>query len=271
MKNSLWLRLSLALCAATVAPAQTSRLASAQVYVTRTNLVERWVTNLIDIRMPLNRFVNEYQTNWVEEIRTNHIALYGTNRINRFQTNVVWVNVFQTNVLDSYRTNLKTLHLTNWTTVIAFKTNWVTQPLTNFIEFELPAKHVSPPEGATAPAKNARSDRPTGGPGLSLLLEARRNARPIAGNKVEVELTVRCTDKTASPLLVQQWRVERDDGSILCFGQDQQFTRALPLGQYKVEVKVQRNENSPLFAALGMLAVMPREVNMRQTSAARVD
>ena len=67
-----------------------------QANVMRTNLVERWITNLIEIRMPLNRFVNEYQTNWVTQYHTNVIDVYATNQLTRTVTNQVLMDSFQT-------------------------------------------------------------------------------------------------------------------------------------------------------------------------------
>ena len=39
--------------------------------VTHTNWVENTVTNLIEMRMSRNRFINEYRTNWAEHVTTN--------------------------------------------------------------------------------------------------------------------------------------------------------------------------------------------------------
>ena len=51
-------------------------LTGAEVTLTRTNWVERWITNVIDVRIPVNSFVNEYRTNWVTALRTNIVDVY---------------------------------------------------------------------------------------------------------------------------------------------------------------------------------------------------
>ena len=132
----------------------------AETYVTHTNWVEKAITNLVEVRMPRNVFVNEYQTNWVEQVRTNVVAAYATNRITRdvMRTNVVTVihyttnyinkseprtvpvDLVFTNFVDVFRTNVKILRLTNdiavnlvQTNVVdRYRTNWQTLNFTNF-------------------------------------------------------------------------------------------------------------------------------------------
>ncbi len=104
-------------------------------------------------------------------------------------------------------------------------------------------------------------------PAEPLVLQAIRSARPVVNNQVEVQLTAAWTQAPATPIQVQQWRIEREDGSILCFGQDLEFKRALPVGTYKVTVRAQRDAKSPLLAALGTLTVTPREVLLEQRPA----
>src|ERR1017187_6163805 len=55
-------------------------LIGAEATVTRTNWFDRWITNVVEVRMPANRFVNEYHTNWVTQLRTNVVDVYSTNR-----------------------------------------------------------------------------------------------------------------------------------------------------------------------------------------------
>jgi hypothetical protein len=248
--------------------------AQRQVNVTRTNLVDRWITNVVEVRMPANRFVTEYRTNWVEQVRTNVVNVFATNlvTVTRVQTNAVWVDVPRTNILLAYRTNWTTLNLTNWSTVLVFKTNWVNQPVTNTVQINLPAK--GPPlaeSGAPRLAvKETLTPAPAARPASPLALDARRGSRRVARNQAEVVLSVRWMGSAEAPLLVQQWRVESDDGSILCFGQDQQFTRTLAVGNYKIEVKAQRDPNSPLLTALGTLAVTSRDVSLQQGAAGKM-
>ena len=249
---------------------------------TRTNLVDRWITNTTEVQMQVNRFVTEFHTNWVKHVETNFVTLYSTNfltqyhtnwiakvrtnLVDRFMTNVVaktltntlFVDEFRTNLVDAYQTNLKTLHLTNWTTVVAFRTNWISQPLTNFVDIDMP--RASAPVPVAAPARAAVSNEP-------LSLQANHSAKLTPNHQVEVQLTVAWANAVGTPLQVQEWRVERADGSILCFGQDLEFRRALPPGTYKVTVKAQRDAKSPLLAALGTLTVTPKEVLIEQRPA----
>jgi hypothetical protein len=247
----------------------------------RTNFVDRWITNTAEIQLQVNRFVTEYHTNWLTRVETNYVNLFSTNVVTAHVTNRVWVtatnfvNVFVTNVLTktqtnrmvldlvetnfvlAYQTNLKTLTLTNWTTVVALRTNWISKPLTNMVEIDMAAE----PAPVSLPvAKSPAASEP-------LAIQATRSARPNANNQVEVHLTVSWTQTPASPVQVQQWRIEREDGSILCFGQDSEFRRALPQGTYKVTVKAQRDAKSPLLAALGTLTVSAREVVVEQRPA----
>src|SRR5712664_2578035 len=80
-------------------------LRAAEVNILRTNLVERWITNMIEVRMPLNTFVNEYRTNWLEQRRTNQVDVFATNRM--------VVEAVHTNVVKGYHTNWGTLTMTN--------------------------------------------------------------------------------------------------------------------------------------------------------------
>jgi hypothetical protein len=247
---------------------------AAQMNVTKTNLVERWITNVVEVRMPMNRFVTEYRTNWVEEVRTNFVNVFATNfvTVTHTRTNTVWVDVPRTNSLLAYRTNWTTLNLTNWSTLLVFKTNWINQPVTNTVQIDLPAK--GPPAAETGMSRSASKGTlkpaPAVRPTNPLAMDVRRGQSRVARNQVDVVLSVRWATGAGLPLVVQQWRVESDDGSILCFGQDPQFTRALPVGNYSVEVKAQRDENSPLLAALGTLAVKPPDVSLQQISAGKM-
>lgn len=290
--------------------------------VTRTNWSDRWITNVIEVQMPLNRFVNEYRTNWVTQLRTNMIEVYATNRVTRtltnrvmvdaFRTNLVvayqtnwsmirqtnpivveaawtnvvvayhtnwntWtltnrvaVNVLRTNFVDRYQTNWGTLNLTNWETVVQFKTNWITQPVTRVVQLDLPNQPV-----ATAPAaRGATEQKEAAGEPASpriaaswtgpLTIEAARTARSPANDLVEVQLKVRWTSDTATPPQVQSWRVEREDGAILLFGQDQEFKRQLPVGKYKVEARLKAAGTDHPLAARGTLSVTTREATIQQ-------
>jgi hypothetical protein len=276
-------------------------LVGSEVNVTRTNWFDHWITNVIEVHMPANRFVNEYHTNWVTQLRTNIVDVYATNRVTRmltnhvavdaFRTNLIvayqtnWltrsltnrvaVNVLRTNLVDQYRTNLSTLSLTNWETVVLFQTNWITQPVTNVVRIDLPTRSavpvtaskeaVEPKEVHVATAAPAPAPAWTG----PLAIEAARTARPAANNLVEVQLKVRWTGDTTAPLQIQSWRIEREDGAILLFGQEQEFKRQLPVGKYKVEAKLKADGDNPSLAARGTLSVTTLEATIQQKLLAR--
>ena len=48
-----------------------------------------------------------------------------------------------------------------------------------------------------------------------------------------------------APLQVQSWRVEREDSTVLLFGQDQTFKRQLPVGKYKVQAQLRAEGDEP--------------------------
>jgi len=240
--------------------------AAAQFNVTKTNLVDRWITNVIEVRMPINRFVTQYRTNYVQQIRTNLVPVYRTNVLTRTLTNHVILDVVRTNYFVAYHTNLKALNLTNWSTVLVMKTNWHTQPVTNVVTIDLPVGNTP------TPARPSRAGAvavhpPAATAGNALAIEASRGTRRMSNNQVDVQLRVRWTNGATAPLLVQQWRIEREDGSILLFGQDPEFRRGLPTGKYRVQVKAQRDEKAPLLAARGNLAVSPGKVTLQQIAA----
>src|SRR5262249_49615102 len=152
---------------------------------------------------------------------------------------------FKTNVMQAWHTNTKVLNLTNWTTVLAFKTNWVTQPMTNMVEIEMertgsasaarnstvttaevaPAPAPSPvqtqttaPEATVVPSPAVvATPQPAPSSGDALVLAATGGNRTPTNSQINISLTVRWSDSADAPVLVQQWRVEREDASILCF------------------------------------------------------
>ena len=246
----------------------------------QTNRTERFVTNLVEVRMQATKLITEYRTNWTQEVWNNIIDVYATNRVTKLYTNRIPVQVIETNYVKAYRTNLvaryvtnritvddfrtnfvqayftnvKTLHLTNWVAVLQFKTNWVNQPLTNLVTIDLPRPR------AAAAAGQTESTLPTSAEPLTL--KARRGRQLPGGRPAEVELTVR--PNTPGEVRVQQWRVEREDGSMLLFGEDQEFRRALPVGNYKVEVKARQPNTNELLAAIGTLSVRPGDILLQQ-------
>jgi len=320
--NTTMIRLVRAVSVSLVLWASGQSLVGAEVNFTRTNRFDNWITNVIEVRMPDNRFVNEYHTNWVTQLRTNIVDVYATNRVTRtltnpvvvearwtnyvtayetnwnmrkltnlvmvqasrtnvvvlYQTNLttrtltnrVAVNVLLTNSVDRYHTNWSTLSLTNWETVVLFKTNWITQPVTNVVQIDLPPRPAATalaavaavePNEAIVETASAVSAGAWAGP---LAIEAARTTRPPANELVEVQLKARWNGNATTPLQVQSWRVEREDGAVLLFGQEQAFKRQLPVGKYKVEAKVRAEGDNPLLSARGTLLVTTREAVIQQ-------
>jgi hypothetical protein len=269
-------------------------LAGGEVTITRTNWLERWITNVIDVRMPLNRFVDEYHTNWITQIHTNivdvpvtnwtkvnqtnrvevaaswtnHVTACHTNWITRTLTNHVTFDLTQTNFVDRHQTNWTTLNLTNWETLVLLKTNWITRQVTNLVQLDLPSRPAPPAAGPgeTADPRETPPDTPLLPPakwGGRLAIEAARTTRLPANDLVEVELKVRWTDNTPGPAQVDQWRVQREDGAVVLFGQDQQFKRSLPAGKYKVEAKLKAEGDNPPLSVRGTLSVTPNDANIQ--------
>lgn len=257
--------------------AAASSMGATEINVTRTNLVDRWITNLIEVRMPANHFVNEYHTNWITQMRTNIVDIYATNLVTRTLTNRIVVDTFQTNFVSDYHTNSQTINLTNWQTVVVIKTNWTVQPVTTVVEV---AKTSNPPAVTESRSTGENVEprpaivQPVAPSAASLtvdglVLEATRASRATANGQIEVTLKARSASNPGTPLQIQQWRVEREDGAILVFGQDPEFKRELPIGRYKLEVKIQHDAETPLVTARAILAVTAQEALLQQRLTAR--
>ncbi len=315
-----------------------SHASGAEATVFRTNRLDRWITNVIEVRIPANHFANEYRTNWIEQWNTNLVDVYATNHatllltneinvvafttnwipsyrtnwqnvtltnqvaleafqtnfVQRYQTNWValyhtnWKSValtnelmldrFQTNFQVRYQTNWRTLSLTNWETALVFKTNWITRPISNVVEIEM----AGPPPATTEPsvrkAETPAPSRPSAPSPVAsassarwsddLSLEASIMGQPQANHPIQVRLGVTWHTDAADSLRLHQWRVEREGGSILCFGQEPEFHRELPVGNYNVEVKVRHGTDGPMLAAHGVVQVTPTGAVMQQKLAA---
>jgi len=286
-------------------------LTGAESYVTRTNWVEKNITNVVEVRMPKNVFVNEYRTNWVDQVRTNVVVVYSTNHVKRevAHTNVVthyttnynniamprnvavdlvftnWVNVYKTNVkilrltndiainlvqtntVDRYRTNWQTLNFTNFETVFVMKTNWVTQPVTNIVRIDLPspsAPAATPSSVASAKPRGQIAKTAAAAPIDGPVLEGTKTSARSDNNLIEVLLRVRWPADTADGPPVQQWSVEREDGSFMTVGKEQTFRKELPIGSYKIEAKLQWDPDAPVLVLKGTLIVNANEVVVRQ-------
>jgi hypothetical protein len=169
-------------------------------------------------------------------------------------------------VVDAFRTNV----------VTAYQTNWVTQPVTNVVQVDVASASVATeaaPSSEATESKEASIVTPVPVPPAvvagPVVLEAARTTKPPNNDQVEVQLRVKGNGDPAPVLQVQQWRVERQDRAILCFGQDQEFKRELPAGTYKVEVKVRQAADGPLLTVRGMLVVTLREAVIQQNLTAK--
>jgi len=239
-----------------------------------TNVVTQTVTNTIPIEETRTVEKTAYKTNWNTVTVTNQLLVDGfrTNIVDRWHTN--WktstvvrelaAEAVRTNVVDQWRTNWKTLTLTNWQTVLVMKTNWVNQPVTNVVEIDLASNQANTTQHSDpTPAAQSANNETSSTPGAvtapdELSVEAFRTSRPSANNLVEVQMRARWRGDPDNPPRIQQWRVESENGAILCSAQDQEFKRELPAGRYKVEVKAQHGNNS-LLAARGTLALSAAE------------
>src|SRR5262245_50030664 len=84
------------------------------VNILKTNQSTRVVTNVIEVSVPNNVFVNEYRTSRVDRILTNVVEVAVTNWTKKALTNTVTVNAFQTNWVTVVHTNRAAITLTNW-------------------------------------------------------------------------------------------------------------------------------------------------------------
>jgi len=100
-----------------------------------TNVTSRYITNVIQVSIPTNIFVDEYRTNWFRRDITNVVDLFRTNVVPQTKTNVLTVNSYVTNAVTAYRTNVNTVLLTNWETVVVARTNSITKPVTNVVDY----------------------------------------------------------------------------------------------------------------------------------------
>lgn len=258
-------------------------VSAAEVDIVRTNFLTRWITNVIEVKMPMNYFVNEYHTNYVDQFQTNYAARYITNYYTRNltnvvpintthtnfftvyrtnlhvlqQTNVVAIEVSRTNFYDRYQTNVAVLSLTNWNTVLVMKTNYVNQPVTNVVQIDL---------GAGAPVNKESAPASAAATADELTIEAARTAKSPGRTVAEVQLKLK--GAAAGTVHLQQWRVESEDGSILCLGQDKEFRRELPVGKYRVEARIRYELNGPLSSVKGNLALSLQDAVILQHLAA---
>lgn len=240
------------------------------VNILQTNRNARVITNLIEVRVPHNVFVDEHRTNWFPRTLTNIVEVAVTNWSKKTVTNTLLVDAFQTNIVARYQTNWitlfqtnrTTLTLTNWETVVVTKTNWIRQPMTNVIEVSLPVNTVVAARETPTQPEAKTEVPPAESKSGALVLEALKTARPLENNGVEVQFNARLSNEAATPLQVQ-WRVERDDGAVLFFAQTQEFKRVLPTGRYQILVKARRDVDSPLLTLQSGIDVTRDQVARR--------
>jgi len=192
------------------------------VNVVRTNRTSRVITNLIEVRMPANIFVDEYRTNWVT----------------RSVTNLITVEVTRTNLVRVYQTNVAMLTLTNWETVVVFKTNWVKRQTTAVAEVNIPAPAIEAPSAAPPAPAAAPAAAPVASDGL--ILVATRTSKPPVNNLVEVFMKMRGSSGVEPDFASQEWQLARGDGSVL-FGQGSEFRQDISPGTYKIEMTARIN------------------------------
>ncbi len=226
---------------------------------TQTSWIPRVITNVIEVRIPTNIFVNVYRTNQLEVVRSNIVNVYRTNWTDRTETRIVPVDLTRTNYVTRYQTNLNTLTFTNWETVLVMKTNRVTQRVPNVVQIDLPAERVETTE-APADSKtstpNAGATTSTGSPTSDgLALDTATKGRASANDMIEVQFRLKSADGSAPKLASYEWRVERADGSVLLFGQEAEFKREVPLGTYRIEVKTRAANTSPYVRVRGVVEV----------------
>ena len=211
------------------------------VNTTITNALTRYLTNVIEVSVPKNVFVDQFRTNQVRREVTNVIDLYQTNMVARYRTNIV----------DQYRTNLLTVTLTNWENLVVIRTNWVTQAVTNVVEFTRTnvVRHTVNTTNVVTSTGPAETSKPT------LATAAASQSAPRAADLergLELDLThvgvpkdpgqfpIRLTllSATGDTLPVIEWQVEKSNGGGLMVGAKAEFATVLPAGSYRITARV---------------------------------
>ncbi len=251
------------------------------VNTTITNTLTRYLTNVIEVSIPNNVFVDVFRTNRVRRDVTNLIDLYQTNIVLQYRTNVLTADRYVTNLVTTWHTNVKTLTLTNWENLVLLRTNWVRQPVTNFVEFTrtnfvmltvtnwIPVtvtrtNFVSPP--STRPAEIAQpvtAAAPV--PILATTTTPAPKAEPLPtapaadlGRGLELDLThvgaptrpgqfpIRLVLLSASGAIlpVSEWRVEKTGGGGLMVGAKPEFSTDLPAGIYRIAARVRSDDGT---------------------------
>ncbi len=231
-----------------------------------TNVVEVFATNWISQKVTNTVPVEATRKVQITEYRTNYNTVTLTNRVP--------VQFVMTNFVEAWRTNYRTLNVTNWETVLVMKTNWVTQPVTNVVNIDLitnraPAQELARPTSSAPDSPVQVLPQGNSTYTSSIQLEAFRSSRPPNRNVAELIIQARWVGESNVELQVRQWRVESEDGAILCHSQDQDFRRELPTGRYRIEVKAQRDTTGPLLAAKGVVDLGTSRATMLPLTSAR--
>lgn len=255
--------------------------AARETYLTRTNLTERWITNVIEVSVPLNKFVDVYTTNVVDRFITNtlpvdltntiKVTAYRTNVFDAYSTNLVRVDATNVIPVTAYRTNVHTLNLTNFESVLVFQTNWVKTTLTNVSTVSMP---LPAPTGAAAASTPLATPEPLPlrtPPSASVVAASGSGAIVISGagtgkssvaRYAEVKLVAAWRGASTEPMNVLQWKVESETSSVMAYSQDREFKREMPFGTYKVEIKATRGANAAVLVGKGVLRIGPGAVEV---------
>jgi hypothetical protein len=252
-----------------------------EITVTRTNQAERWITNLVEVNVPLNRFVEVFTTNVWDRFVTNTVSIeltntipvtaYRTNVFDMYSTNLV--NVTATNVIPvtAYRTNVQTFNLTNFETVLVIQTNWVKATVTNVAVLSMPAPEPAATSAAVDPATVPVASRPavvisSTKPG-AIVVSALATGKSSVPRHAEVKLTAAWRDESTEPMNVLQWKVESDTTSIMAYSQGREFKREMPFGTYRVEIKATRGSAAAVLIGKGVLKITSGAVELAESPA----
>jgi hypothetical protein len=210
------------------------------VNTTITNALTRYLTNVIEVTIPNNVFVDEFRTNWVRRDITNLIDLYQTNLVFHYRTNVLTVDRYATNFVTAWQTNVKTFTVTNWQSVTVTTTNIVSLPISSPAEIPQTIPAAAPVVMAVtsdAPAPKAEPLSVASGIGADRGYELELThvgASPQSG-QFPIRLALLSAGTAVS---VSEWRVESTKGSGLMVSAKPEFSTVLPAGVYRVTARV---------------------------------
>ncbi len=250
------------------------------VNTTITNGFTRYLTNVIEVSVPNNVFVDEFRTNWIRRDVVNVINVYQTNIVPQYRTNLLTVARYATNLVTAWHTNVNTLTLTNWENFVVLRTNWVQLPVTNVVESTrtnyvtitvtnwqpvtvITTNVVPGPVVGAVRTQPLRVTAPAPAPVTELAPVAKVELPPATrfadlGQGLQLDLAyvgspkepgqfpIRLTLLSASGamLAVSEWRVEKTDGGGLMIGAKPEFSSTLPAGNYRVTARVRAEDGT---------------------------